>query len=282
MTQAAAQLSLGLASPRGRKRVRANHRPARTLSWPARIRLILIGTAFLTTLAAVSLGLVAGYQALAAGGLFYLKRVTLSGQERLDREQVLALAGIKEGQHLLELKPALLRRRLLASPWVAQARVRLIPPDEVKIHLVERRPTALVMAASPWFMDGQGVIFKAMEPGEWADLPVITGLEGKDPRQAAGTEVMKRVQEILDLLSRPGAPLPLAQLSEIRIEPGQALVLYPLAGGGRILLGSGGIEEAARRWQRVRADLTAKELWSRVAYVDLRFKNRAFVGFKAG
>ncbi|MBW2618222.1 MAG: FtsQ-type POTRA domain-containing protein [Deltaproteobacteria bacterium] len=282
MAHAATQLSLGLASPRGRKKVRANRRPVRKLSWPARIRLILIGTAFLTTLVAVSLGLVAGYQALAAGDLFFLKRVTLSGQERLDREQVLALAGLKEGQRLLELKPALLRRRLLASPWVAQAQVRLIPPDEVKIHLVERRPTALVMAASPWFMDGQGVIFKAMEPGEWTDLPVITGLEGQDPRQAAGTEIMNRVREVLDFLSRPDAPLPLAQLSEIRIEPGQALALYPLTGGGRILLGSGRIEEAARRWQRVRADLTAKGLWSRVAYVDLRFKNRAFVGFKAG
>ena len=204
MAQAAAQLSLGLASPRGRKRVRANRRPAHKLSWPARIRLILIGAAFLTTLAAASLGLVAGYQALAAGGLFYLKRVTLIGQERLDREQVLALAGLKEGQHLLELKPALIRGRLLASPWVAQARVRLIPPDEVRIHLVERRPAALVMAASPWFMDEEGVVFKTMEPGEWADLPVVTGLEEKDPRQAAGREVMERVREVLDLLSRPG------------------------------------------------------------------------------
>jgi len=87
---------------------------------------------------------------------------------------------------------------------------------------------------------------------------------------------------VLRLLQAGRTPLSPSQISEIHVEGSRSLALVPLSPGPIIRLG---LEEPGSRleqWGRVRADLRAKGLWPQVAYIDLRFRNQAYVGLKKG
>ncbi|MBW1711959.1 MAG: FtsQ-type POTRA domain-containing protein, partial [Deltaproteobacteria bacterium] len=241
--------------------------------------LALIG---LAGLGLASLGLVAGYQALLTSPFFEMKRLTISGHQRLSRTEITKLTGLKPGMSLLRLNLKAVRTRLEASPWVAQAHLRRVLPDELRIHLVERRPRAILAAGDLWYVDDQGQVFKKVNPKKRLDMPVISGLDPGQLDLAPAKADLAQSLKILRLLSRPGAPLGLNQLSEIQFSPASGAILHPLTQGPRIILGRGLIGLKIKHWRQVKADLTSKGLWSQIAYIDLRFKDRAFVGLRSG
>jgi len=271
-------------APRSRpvRTPKANRWTRARVSWLARLKLAGLGLSGLALLSAFSLGLIVAYQALLEARFFGLAKLTLNGQERLDREEVLRLAGLRPGVSLLKLDLKAARLRLLDSPWVAEARVRRVLPDELRIDLTERRPLAVVMAGRPSFVDGEGVVFKTLEPGENIDLPVISGLEAGRLNRPEGRRALAGAVEVLRLLQAGRTPLGPSQISEIHVENSWSLALVPLSPGPIVRLG---LEEPGARleqWARVRSDLQAKGLWPQVAYIDLRFRNQAFVGLKKG
>ncbi len=262
---------------------RSNKRSAAKISWDERLRragLIAVGAA---ALIAVSVALVIAYQAMLASSLFGLSRLTLTGQERLGQSQVLTLAGLKPGMNLLRIDPEAVRLRLLASPWVAEAAVRRVLPDELRIHITERRPVAVVMADRPWFMDENGVAFKTVDPGEELDLPVVTGLSESDLSGVSGRRLLAEVKEVVRSTRQKNAALRLSDLSEIQVDARKGrLVLHPQNRGPRVILGRRRAVDGLAGLGRVKADLKAKGLWGRATYIDLRFKDKAYVGFKTG
>ncbi|MGZ4132381.1 MAG: cell division protein FtsQ/DivIB [Actinomycetota bacterium] len=92
------------------------------------------------------LGLVvAGLAAYAATytPLFGAKQIRVTGEQRLTRAKVAALAGVHEGTNVLHLDTAAAVARLEASPWIASASVERDPPTTVRIQVVEREPVAV-------------------------------------------------------------------------------------------------------------------------------------------
>ena len=231
--------------------------------------------------------LVAGYQALLGSSVFRLTKVRMNGLARLDQGQAMTIMGVGPGASLLKIDTEALRLRLLTSPWVAAAQVRRIWPDELHVEVVERRPQAVVMTGRPWYVDETGLVFKTIAPGEAPDLPVITGIREESLGAPQTRQKLQTALRLIEALATPGAPLGLAQLSEIRLSASQGLVIHPLAapGGGRapkiILghkLGEKEIQEKFRRWRVVMNDLEIRRQWRRVEYLDLRVDERVYVG----
>lgn len=269
---------------RARKPRRKTGRSRRTKSGGLieRAKQLGLGLAGTITLLGLSLLLVLGYQALLSNDLFAVKVVTVSGLERLDRNRVRKLAGIDGSLNLLRMDPDLVAAKLTGSPWVETAEVRRVLPDELRIHLVEYRPMALLMADGLWYVDSRGNRFKRVEPGEGVDLPVLSGLKGGDLEQDGGRADLKLGLEIIDRLSRGEAPLSADQVSEVNLDQGLGATLLPLGRSPRVILGRGSLGLKFEHWRRVLADLKARRLLGRVEYLDLRLKDRAFVGLKAG
>lgn len=161
---------------------------------------------------------------------------------RLSKEEVLAVAGISAGTHLLEADLEAMRQRLLAHPWVRWAEVERDLPDALIVHVVEHVPSAIlaphleVDAGQPsageavptlLLVDELGEVFAECPPDLSLELPVITGigvsrLEDKDDEALRG-ELAAALN-----VGRIWASQGLARrypVGEIRLMPGGAYTL---------------------------------------------------------
>lgn len=246
------------------------------LSDEDRRRFLTRGAAVLAGLLIFSLGLAASYQGVMASSTFRLSKIVVTGADKVSMDDVLPLTGLTDGVSLLAVDPEAVRQRLLASPWVAKAQVRRVLPDELRIHLVEHRPAAVIMTDRPWFVDLNGEVFKTVEKGEMMDLPIIS-LHGAD----LNSNQVSRAMALLKALARPDSPLALTKLSEIQFDPDRGMIVHRLDRGPRVILGQGDLGLKFNHWRRVEADLRTKSRWEQVKYLDLRLAGQSFVGLKA-
>ena len=86
--------------------------------------------------------------ALVAAG-FGINEVTLSGHRNTTDSEIYAALGLEHAGSLLLFDAKAARRRIEGLPWVQTADVVRILPETLKIHLTERRPSAI------WEQDGE-------------------------------------------------------------------------------------------------------------------------------
>lgn len=75
---------------------------------------------------------------------FAVKRVTVTGVERMNEQSVYQHALARRDQPIASLDVEALRQELLTLPWVADARVSRRLPDLIAIDIVEREPHAVL------------------------------------------------------------------------------------------------------------------------------------------
>lgn len=102
--------------------------------------------------------------------------VRLSGNRQLHNEDIMALAGIGERTSVLFFDPIGARDRLRASPWIADATIQKLYPNELLVSIVEREPFAR------WQRDGQivviardGAVIIPHLDARFQDLPLVVG-----------------------------------------------------------------------------------------------------------
>jgi len=81
-------------------------------------------------------------QAANAAG-FRIISLALSGNVRVSREEVLAIAGVTGTTSLLFLDVVAVRERLRTNPWIADATVLKLYPGELQVSITERQAFAL-------------------------------------------------------------------------------------------------------------------------------------------
>ncbi len=123
---------------------------------------------------------------------FRIAGVSFLGQKNVNREEILARAGITGTSSLLLLDVAEARARLMTDPRIADATILKLYPDHLQITIHEREPFAL------WQKDGRvsviaadGTVLEAYVAPEFVNLPLFVG---------AGAET--RAKEFVNLLSR--------------------------------------------------------------------------------
>jgi cell division protein FtsQ len=132
---------------------------------------------------------------------FALTDLSLQGQRRLTKEELLDLSGIRLGQNLLSFEPQAVEAALVKSPWVESARVVRRLPGTLNVELVEREARAKAWLGEKFFLVSEkGEPFKEMLPGDPEDLPVISGISlaelARDRRAEVG-----RLGQAIDLLN---------------------------------------------------------------------------------
>ncbi|MCC6620676.1 MAG: FtsQ-type POTRA domain-containing protein [Deltaproteobacteria bacterium] len=150
------------------------------LAWAAPLAVALV---------AFTLPVIGGraYEYVMSSGYFHVREVRVDGASRIARDEVLAIAGITPGTHLLDADVDVMAERLRAHPWIRGARVERLLPDVLVVHLVEHRPTAFLAAGELYLVDESATPFMLAPVSEDLDLPVVTGLPIAmltDPKQA--------------------------------------------------------------------------------------------------
>lgn len=164
--------------------------------------------------------------------MFRISSVTVSGDSRIEKSEILSLAALDFSENLLLMDMESLEIKIESHPWIKKAELGRNFPDKLVIKIMEREPVAFVNSEKFYLVDTEGVIFKEYEPKEALSLPIISGLKLK----ADTNNNVWRVEEsqkkglvsslyIIKLASKGMRTLGLSNISQIDVID-NGIVLY--------------------------------------------------------
>jgi cell division protein FtsQ len=116
--------------------------------------------------------------ALAQRAGFQSANVSIEGAGRLNRADVLRIAGITESSTLFLIDADATRTRLLRNSWIGEATVAKLYPDRLEIAIVEKKPFAVWQSRGNFFViakDGTVIDQLARERVRDAGMPIVVG-----------------------------------------------------------------------------------------------------------
>jgi cell division protein FtsQ len=219
-------------------------------------------------LVVIAVGVVWGLIALARAPIFSVDQITVNGVTRLTRAQVLDRAKVPAETTLLRLPKGAIVKRLLAEPWIAEARVVRRFPHTLEIDIAERRPVAIVDAGgtSIWLVDNSATWLAPRSATDTRTLPVIRDVENITPK--AGTRsASAELQNAIAVLNGLSSEL----RSKVRTVTAPTIdkTALILSRGVQIFVGSA--EDIAKKDQVAQAILAQNK---NVVYVNVRVVDR--------
>ncbi len=227
----------------------------------------------------MSVSLIFGYDVLTQCDYFKSRRIRIEGTHRIERTELLRQAGIQPGVNILAVNLPLVRKRLLAHPWVAEAQAQRELPDTLILRIREQQPLAVVDLGRPFLINRQGQIFKAQGKYDPRHLPTITGLGFGDfsPEGMPTTRPFGAVMAVLKLGSTSKSILPNAGIQGIAVDRDCGLTLLVDDGRREIRLGFGNYGLKYRRLAKILGFLERNAAVSDFLWVDIQNINRVVV-----
>ncbi|NDY42835.1 FtsQ-type POTRA domain-containing protein [Dissulfurirhabdus thermomarina] len=225
--------------------------------------------------AAVLAGLYLGWTALGHWPALALKTVEVRGAHRVGRAEVIRLSGARPGMNLLALDPGAMARAVEAQPWIRRAAVRRVFPDRLVLTLEERTPVALVNLDGIRLVDADGVVFKALEPGDPSDLPLISGLSADPGRPGRLPSKGLRALRLIAMAGRGERVLSARNIAQIHFEKDGRMVVYTADAAVPIAFGDGDLRREFRKAEAVLYQVYRSGRYHRVARIELDYSNQA-------
>jgi cell division protein FtsQ len=260
---------------RARRRV-----PVRRGLLPAWARSPLGRLAFAAALLA-ALGLIAALLVAARSFLDHDPRFRIDssasiqtlGNSQLSRAELLSVFGSDIGRNLFFVPLSQRRTALEQIPWVRQATVMRLLPNQLRVAITERTPIAFVQVRGRIELaDADGVIL-TMTPRQMAarhySFPVVSGIAPADPLSIRSAR-MHLYQRFIADLDSTGEHIS-AQLSEVDLsDPDDVRATVP-ANGSDLLLHFGQ-EDFLARWRNYQAHVAQwQQQYPKLASIDLRY-----------
>jgi len=263
-----------IAAPADKRFRRAHVSPTRRRGW---FRVSWKRVAQVSALVAV--GVYASYQAaglMASTEALTVTRITVSGNAKLSRGEVIALLDGLSGRNMVFLDLEEWRQKLTASPWVGDAALRRVLPGTVDVFISERQPMGVArIGGALYLVDPRGAIIDEFGPNySDFDLPIIDGLSAVhqdgllvDAARAA------LVAGLLDSLRQH--PSLAKRVSQIDVSDPRDLVV--ILKGDTAMVRIGDDQFAERLQSYVDLSPALRERVPAIDYVDLRFDERVYV-----
>lgn len=175
-----------------------------------RLAAMILGLTFLTSL---SLGLLAGYRFLTTSPFFDLRRIEISGIERVSEQEMLEASGLSLGQNSLSLNIFEVWEKLAAMPWVRDVTVRRVLPRTMQISVVERQAAFwLPQDDRLYYAEADGRAIAPVAPQKIVSRPVLLFEDG-------GEELSPLLQDFWASLNARDWPFSVNDVSWLRLSP---------------------------------------------------------------
>jgi cell division protein FtsQ len=263
-----------VAAPADKRFRRAHVSPAKRVTlrdaWPK-----LVGA-----IVACAIGVAAVYyvtdRALAAESLT-ISRITVTGNSRMSRGEVIALLDGLRGANMLTADLDAWRHKLLDSPWVAEAAIRRVFPATVSVAITERQPLGIGrINDSLYLIDRRGVVIDEYGPNYAdVDLPIIDGLAehlAADHMLVDETRAALAGRLLGELSRRPDLA---RRVSQIDVTDAHDAVVILKDDTVLVRLGEDDFSERLQSYLDLATAL--HERIPDIDYVDLRFDERVYV-----
>ncbi|MCE5283974.1 MAG: FtsQ-type POTRA domain-containing protein [Deltaproteobacteria bacterium] len=223
-------------------------------------------TLLMGAIAAVTAILLTGFDWVVRNPHLTLRETDVRGCKELTEKEVLSLAAIRSTPNLLTLNLDAIAQRIRSNPWIREVFVGREFPDRLVIVIRERKAVALLQIGDDFhLLDTEGSPFKRLEPGDEANLPVLTGLvrEGK-----ANEALLKQSLALLNYLAGAKDIPAIGAVSEIHGNETFGISLITDT-GLCLKFGFDGYEGKIKRLTPVMADLDRKNLTAGFLLIDL-------------
>ena len=140
--------------------------------------LLLVGGVALVGISFLGLPAMAYTEAAEAAGRagFEVKRVEVTGIDKMDRLTVYAIALDQHSMAMPLVDLEKVRAQLMTYGWIADARVSRRMPDTRLVDIVERKPVAVWQNNQELsLIDGEGVVLEQIAASAVPDLPMLIG-----------------------------------------------------------------------------------------------------------
>ena len=261
-------------APADRRLRRAQVSPTRRR--PLRQRWARIARA-ITFCTVLSFGLYQAATLVLSAEALNISRVTVSGNHRMSRGEVLALLDDIHGSSMVTADLERWRQKLLGAPWVHDAAIRRVLPGTVAVAISEREPMGIArINGSLYLVDRDGTVIDEFGPNYAEfDLPIIDGL-GAAPRGGAPLVDDARAQLAAQLLSDLERHPTIAGLvSQIDVTDVRSAAVILKGDMALVRLGDDRFAERIQSYLDLRTALL--ERVEEIDYVDLRFDDRVYV-----
>jgi cell division protein FtsQ len=217
-----------------------------------------------------------GYAAVTQSDYFRAKTISVNGYSRLSEETVLTQAQLSPGDNLLAVNLRLVRKRLLAHPWIATARVSREIPETIHIYIEEHAGMAIVDLGRKFLLNGGGKIFKEYEREDPRGLPVVTGITYSDLSLGDDTQgpAMTHVLDVLRISRVKGSVIPYKDIKEVHWDPEMGISLTIWNDKRTIKLGVGRFEVKYSRLEQLLPHLKRNPDWRNFSTLDLNNPDR--------
>ncbi len=202
---------------------------------------------------------------------FALNQITVEGNRRLTRDEVLLWGGVDEGMSIWDAAPNIVQIGLQSHPWIQRVTVRRDLPHRLLIDVRERRPVAIARLDQLTYVDRGGQLLGPLRDDDSRDYPIVTGLDGPTT-QAFGSIALHRALQLLRQCERMGC---MEGVSEVHVDRYRGLTMVPLHPAVAVVLGWGGWRDKLERLARVFAAWDGQV--ARLAAVDVSFRGLVVV-----
>jgi cell division protein FtsQ len=212
------------------------------------------------------------------------QNIQATGLVEVNRAEMLPVFGEDIGRNIFFVPLSLRRKQLEEIPWVQEATVMRLLPDQIRISILEREPVAFTRRGSTvGLVDANGVLLSmpaaAMARHHYS-FPVLTGIDRGDSSEARRTRVAVylRLMQELDAGGQKNSE----QLSEIDLtDPEDARVTMPEQGAD--ILAHFGEDHFLERYQRYKSHIAEwRQQYPHLAAVDLRYDQQVVLQMASG
>ncbi|MBK8169997.1 MAG: FtsQ-type POTRA domain-containing protein [Sandaracinaceae bacterium] len=200
---------------------------------------------------------------------FATHTIEVTGAERLTRDEILAAAGLQEGQNVFVRGPEEAAARLMDHPWIASAEVERHLPSSFNVRIVERRPVALLALGSLYLVSDDGVVFKRVASHDPVDLPVVTGVDRTHFTEDRAYRTSLLLEVVALLHDYRGAGLYQRQpIAEMHLEGDGSISLYVGDDAMLVRLGKAPFRDKLSRLRDVLTRLERRRAAAAYVYLD--------------
>ncbi|MDR0620883.1 MAG: FtsQ-type POTRA domain-containing protein [Deltaproteobacteria bacterium] len=250
------------------------------------LKCLAVGVVSFVGLSALTVAIILVYMYVNESDYFMVQpqSIPVTGLSMLTREEVLEAAELQEPMNNLTLDTTKIINKLKATPWVEDAEISKTFPNGLSIKVREYKPKAIVSLQNLYFIDETGFPFKKLDPGEFSDLPLISGFT-LDELSNGGPLVKDAFAEIFALvavLNDRKDDYRTDNVSEFHYDPDRGITLFTKKTGLQIKVGLGGYSKKFWRLGRVTNHLKSEGLDEGLAYMNVEYPKRVTLSYRPG
>jgi cell division protein FtsQ len=173
-----------------------------------------------TFIVIISIGLLFSYRSITNSTFFAVQKIHISGNVRLEQEDVLNLAHLRNGENSLAVNISDIEYKLLRSPWVENVSVKRQLPGNIAITIEERKPRYWMRRDNRIvYADEKGNPIDYVGTYKFASLPFLS--------VEAGTEhLLQRLPQLVAELDSSRLPVSSQKAAWIKLSVSGGITMF--------------------------------------------------------